>query len=178
MSTLQRSVPHAFTTAVDRFRQGLIGDEIKTFNHLTCEKDVWDSIEELQKEQASRNALRNMARIEPFITGIAQYARVIEVFVQVKPEIMALIWVRGHFQIPPNFRANRSQGPLKLLLQVVSILNRSWKGKKLIKGFLSLLIISSRVLTVSWRRLGKLVKIFPDFKGLRLYSLIVIKFKM
>lgn len=100
MSTPQRSVPHAFTTALDRFRQGLIGDEIKTFNHLTCEKDVWDSIEELQKEQASRSALRNMARIEPFITGMAQYAKVIEVFVQAKPEIMALIWVRGHFQIP------------------------------------------------------------------------------
>jgi len=38
-------------------------------------------------------SLRNLRRIEPFITGISQYAKVIEVFVQVKPEILGLIWV-------------------------------------------------------------------------------------
>lgn len=97
MNIPQKSVPSAFTTALDRFRQGLIGEEIKAFSHLTSEEDVWDSIEVLQKEQASRNALRNMARIEPFISGMAQYAQVIEVFVQVKPDIMALIWVRKLF---------------------------------------------------------------------------------
>lgn len=103
MSIPQRSVPHAFTTALDRFKQGLVGDEMNTFSHLTCEKDVWDSIEELQREQNSRNALRNMARIEPFISGMAQYAKVIEVFVQAKPEIMALIWVCSHFLTFHNF---------------------------------------------------------------------------
>lgn len=102
MSIPPRSVPYAFTTALDRFRQGLTGNEIKEFSHFTCAKDVWDSIDELQKEQASRNALQNMAQIEPFITGMAQYAKVIEVFVQVKPEIMALIWVRA-FPNSPKF---------------------------------------------------------------------------
>lgn len=95
MNPAQRiHVPLAFERAVNRFRQTLTDGEHKIFRHLTSEQDVWDLVEELQNEQGSRMSLQNMGRIEPFISGMRQYASVIEVFVQVKPEIMALIWVR------------------------------------------------------------------------------------
>ena len=47
----------------------------------------------IQAEQAKRRGLRNMRKIKPFVDVLAQYARVIEVFVNVKPDLLGLIWV-------------------------------------------------------------------------------------
>lgn len=94
MNNSRKTVPPpAFDRALNRFRGSLSDEEKKIFHHLTSEKEVWSLVEELQNEQGSRDALRNMNRIEPFINGMAQYASVIEVFLQAKPEIMALVWV-------------------------------------------------------------------------------------
>lgn len=104
MSSYQKAVvPPAFYRALNRFRNSLSDGEKKIFEHLTSVGEVWDLVEELQNEQGPRIALRNMGRIRPFIHGMTQYAGVIEVFVQAKPEIMALIWVSIRlFQILPD----------------------------------------------------------------------------
>ncbi|KAK2688496.1 hypothetical protein QWA68_012485 [Fusarium oxysporum] len=71
--------------------------------------DIWDYTEQLQKDQGSNKRLRGMKKIGPYIERLKEYAGVIEVFVQVKPDILALIW-----------------GPIKLLLQVSSNLVASF----------------------------------------------------
>ena len=83
----------AFTQALDRFRAGLSPEDIAEFKYSKSE-DVWDMVEQVQKEQSLRGCMQNLARIKPFIDGLTRYAAVIEVFVQAKPEIMALVWVK------------------------------------------------------------------------------------
>ncbi|KAF5965977.1 NACHT nucleoside triphosphatase [Fusarium coicis] len=76
---------------------------------VTTIDDIWDYTEQLQKDQASNKRLRCMKRIGPYTERLQEYAGVIEVFVQAKPDILALIW-----------------GPIKLLLQVSSNLVASF----------------------------------------------------
>ncbi|KAF8244003.1 hypothetical protein K440DRAFT_589065 [Wilcoxina mikolae CBS 423.85] len=96
-------IPAAISRALSRFRNSLDSEEKKAFNHVTTESEVRALIENLEAEQGARGCLQNMTRLEPFIKGISQYAAVIEVFVQAKPDILSFIW-----------------GPIKLLLQLSS----------------------------------------------------------
>jgi hypothetical protein len=85
----------AFDRAANRFLAKFTDEERKKyFGQPTSIDDIWDLLADLQAKQSSREGLKNMARIEPFINGMTQYSKVIEVFIQVKPDILALIWVR------------------------------------------------------------------------------------
>lgn len=84
----------AFTLGLKRFQDGLTSEEMTEFRFATIE-DVWKKATEIQKQQSSRGSMRNMARIEPLLSGLSRYSHVIEVFVQAKPEIMAFIWVHN-----------------------------------------------------------------------------------
>ena len=88
------STPPAFTRALQRSQNGLTAAEIAEFRVATID-DVWDMAAKLQAEQSARRSMQNMARIEPFISGLTRYSGVIGVFVQAKPDIMAFIWVAG-----------------------------------------------------------------------------------
>jgi hypothetical protein len=71
--------------------------------------EVYNFTNELQEEQAKTGHLRHLAKIEPYLEQLREYAKVIEVFAQVHPDIFCLIW-----------------GPIKLLLQWSSILKKSF----------------------------------------------------
>jgi hypothetical protein len=64
---------------------------------------LWDAMNKLQEQQAKRKRMRWLGKIAPFIERLQSLSGVIEVFVQAKPEIMALVW-----------------GPIKLVLMCVS----------------------------------------------------------
>jgi hypothetical protein len=66
-------------------------------------------MEKLQDEQAKQGRLRHLRRIEPYLERLRQYNEVINTFVQVKPDILALIW-----------------GPVRLLLQISKNLAQSF----------------------------------------------------
>lgn len=93
-----------FDAAKREFDEGLPSNT--TFRDIlaidTVDK-VWDAIDKLQHDQAKKYHLRHMSRIQPFLDRIRSYSAVIEVFVQLKPDILALLW-----------------GPIKLLLQWTS----------------------------------------------------------
>jgi hypothetical protein len=61
---------------------------------------VWDAIKQLQRDLEKKSHLRHMSRMQPFLDRLRSYSAVIEVFVQVKPDVLALLW-----------------GPIRLLLQ-------------------------------------------------------------
>jgi uncharacterized membrane protein len=69
-------------------------NEILTVTTIT---DVYTATNKLQEER--KGDLRGLAKIGRFLKCLESYAKVIEVFVQVKPDLLALIW-----------------GPIKLLL--------------------------------------------------------------
>ncbi|XXH03322.1 hypothetical protein Hte_009720 [Hypoxylon texense] len=63
--------------------------------------DIWSFTDQLQSDQGPEGRLRGLRKIQPYLERLEEYAGVVEVFVQVKPDILALIW-----------------GPIKLLLQM------------------------------------------------------------
>lgn len=99
----------AFETAIHKFRVELKNDDLyheilQTRNIM----EVYDVTDRLQEEQSRTGRLRHLSKIEPFLAGLRGYANAIEVFMQTKPEVLALIW-----------------GPIKLLLQWADVLKQS-----------------------------------------------------
>jgi hypothetical protein len=99
----------AFNKAMRDFRSRLKDENLyKEILATTSVDQVYDLTDRLQFVQGSGDHLRNLARIAPFLERIGAYAEVIDTFVQVKPDILALIW-----------------GPIKLLIQWASTLTKS-----------------------------------------------------
>lgn len=90
-----------FDAAKREFDEGLPSNT--TFRDIiaidTVDK-VWDAMKKLQRDHEKKYHLRAMSRIQPFLDRLRSYSAVIEVFVQVKPDVLALLW-----------------GPIRLLLQ-------------------------------------------------------------
>lgn len=91
MSTTS-TASRAFDTALSSFKNGLTEKEKLDFSQTSID-DVYTETKRIQERQSQQGLLRNLRRIQPYINGLVQYSKVIEVFVQVKPEIMAFIWV-------------------------------------------------------------------------------------
>lgn len=99
----------AFTEAVRQFKSKLknaplYADVLKTKSI----DEVYDKTDALQIELGKQGRIRNLSKIRPFLEGLRGYADIIDTFVQVKPDVLALIW-----------------GPIKLLLQWTSSLTQS-----------------------------------------------------
>ncbi|KUJ21501.1 uncharacterized protein LY89DRAFT_610110, partial [Mollisia scopiformis] len=102
------SGPSHFEKILANFKKRLSSEHTELFQ-LTTLDDLKASIKRIQTEQAAKKGLRNLNKIKPFLNGLRQYAEVLEVFVQAKPEILAFIW-----------------GPIKLCLQIASKLNEAF----------------------------------------------------
>ena len=101
-----------FNNAIEAFKASLNDDE--TFNTLitfTSVDEVYQLADELQKRQAENSHLRHLCRIEPYLNRLKDYTMAVDTFVQVYPQILALIF-----------------GPIKLLLQWASALTGSLDG--------------------------------------------------
>ena len=57
-------------------------------------EDVWAAARNIEAQLEVRQSLRNLRRIEPFLAGIEQYARVVEVLCNGTP-YLPFIWVRA-----------------------------------------------------------------------------------
>ncbi|KAI8630272.1 NACHT domain protein [Xylariaceae sp. FL1651] len=103
-------VQAAFENAMRDFQAELNDGQIYSdILKVTTIDQVYDATDKIQKEQAKEGRLRHLSRISPFLDRINEYAAAVEVFIQVKPEILALIW-----------------GPVRLLLQWTSALRTSF----------------------------------------------------
>ncbi|KAL6826144.1 hypothetical protein V8C40DRAFT_286985 [Trichoderma camerunense] len=99
----------AFAEAVREFKSKLKNDQLWAEILKTKSIDeVYDATDALQAEQAKRGRLRHLSKIKPFLEGLQGYADTIDTFVQVKPDVLALIW-----------------GPIKLLIQWAASLTQS-----------------------------------------------------
>ncbi|KEY74072.1 hypothetical protein S7711_02661 [Stachybotrys chartarum IBT 7711] len=99
----------AFASAVVNFRLKL-NDE-KLYNKILETRSldsVYATTDALQAEQGKEGRLRHLSKAQPYLERLRSYTSVIDTFVQVQPDILALIW-----------------GPIKLLLQWASTLSQS-----------------------------------------------------
>jgi hypothetical protein len=98
-----------FEKSIRDFKANLKDDELYSeILQTTTIDQVYDITDKLQEEQAKNGHMRHLSKVGPFLERLRGYAGAIETFVQVKPDILALIW-----------------GPIKLLLQWTSILKQS-----------------------------------------------------
>jgi hypothetical protein len=68
------------------------------FEEFTSIDEVYKAAEAIQSAQARKRTTRNLRKIEPFLECLRHYGEVIETFVTVKPDVLALIWVCNTFQ--------------------------------------------------------------------------------
>ena len=88
-----------FDAALLEFKATLKPEELAEFR-ITKLEDVTTEIARIEQVHEKDRLQRGLRRIDPFIQGLQRYAGVVEQFVQVKPDAMALIW-----------------GPIKLILE-------------------------------------------------------------
>lgn len=86
------NISDAFSTAFSDFRAGLSDDGVDDTEISSSLPDLKTALSDVEREQAKRKSLRNMGKIRPFIDALEDYSRVVEVFVSVKPAVLALIW--------------------------------------------------------------------------------------
>ncbi|KAF2647160.1 hypothetical protein K491DRAFT_644350 [Lophiostoma macrostomum CBS 122681] len=98
-----------FESAITEFRAHVKNDDLyREILQTKSIDEVYQVTDKLQEDQARTGRLRHLSKIEPFLVGVKNYASVIEVFMQAKPDVLALIW-----------------GPIKLILQWADVLKQS-----------------------------------------------------
>lgn len=98
-----------FERAIGEFKKNLKDEALyKEILATTSINQVYDLAEQIQTEQGKTGHLRHLSKIKKYLEKLDLYAGAIDTFVQVKPDILALIW-----------------GPIKLLIQWTSTLSKS-----------------------------------------------------
>jgi hypothetical protein len=110
----------AFESARKDFIESLTDGDDYDFSGFRTIDDVYNETDRIQQEQAKKGALRNLKKIQPYLSHLEQYSGVIETFVQAKSDVLALIWVcnQPNRMGPQSFQLIYFKGPIKLLLQV------------------------------------------------------------
>jgi hypothetical protein len=109
-------LPNSFNRALKDFQRRLSAKQIEDFQFATL-RSLQEAIQNIQHEQAQRQGFRNLAKIRPFIEGLTQYSRTIEIFVNIQPLIGA-IWVSFTQNTKSHRKLTNLQGPIKFCLQV------------------------------------------------------------
>ncbi|KAI0442379.1 NACHT domain protein [Xylaria telfairii] len=110
MAALFDPIQVAFQNAMSSFKAELKDDQVyNDMLQITTIDQVYDATDEIQRQQAKEGHLRHLSKVSPYLERLNEYAATIEVFIQVKPDVLALIW-----------------GPIKLLLQWTSALKASF----------------------------------------------------
>ena len=92
-SSSATSVKSDFDVAVSDFQGEVADQELLDFNALHTVDDLYNEIQKTQEEQGRNRQLRNMKQMKPLLDCLEQYSSVLDTFVQVKPSVLALIWV-------------------------------------------------------------------------------------
>lgn len=110
MAALSLVVRNAVQAAVSDFKANLNNDKVYAeICAIQTVDDVYDFTDELQKKQGESRRLRHLSKIETYLSRLRDFAGAVDVFVQVEPKILGLIW-----------------GPIKLLLQWSSVVTHSF----------------------------------------------------
>jgi len=80
-----------FEDALSDFKKGLSKRELAQFQFVDF-KDVEETIRDIERNQKMKKKMQNIARIKPFLEGMRQYGKIIEVFLNAST-IVAYIWV-------------------------------------------------------------------------------------
>lgn len=83
----------AFNDARRDFLSSLPAGMHSEFSKFGTIEHVYQEIEDIQSQQEKTKSLVALKRIHPYILGLEDYFGAVDTFVQLKPEILSLIWV-------------------------------------------------------------------------------------
>ena len=83
----------AFDTARKEFLRDVPDEDVAIFSKSTSIDDIYNATDEIQKKQAGTRTLQNLSKIQPYLECLTQYSGVLDTIVQVKPDVLAIIWV-------------------------------------------------------------------------------------
>ena len=86
----------------------LSGDEKAILESCSKPEDLLNDVENMDKRHQAGSILRRfMKKFEPGIRGIEQYAQVMDVYSNAKPEIMSVLWGSVRLVLKVRFRTYR-----------------------------------------------------------------------
>jgi len=62
---------------------------------ITTMEDVYSAAKAIEEQQKKTKTYCGLKRIEPLLKSLGEFAGAIDVLVQVKPDILSLIWVQS-----------------------------------------------------------------------------------
>ncbi|RKK66058.1 hypothetical protein BFJ69_g15750 [Fusarium oxysporum] len=87
------SVLDAFESAKREFLSKYPDGNTYDFSAFPTIDHVYQAAQQIQEQQAKGRTMRNLNKIRPLLETLRHYGNVVETFVQVKPDVLALIWV-------------------------------------------------------------------------------------
>ena len=90
-SVSSTNIPESFSLAFERLQASIDPDDARSFASTTL-KDLWSTARSIEFNLEKSGSLRGFRRIQPFLSGIEQYAKVIEVCCNGTP-FMPYAWV-------------------------------------------------------------------------------------
>ncbi|RKL25837.1 hypothetical protein BFJ72_g13955 [Fusarium proliferatum] len=87
------SVLDAFESAKREFLSKYPDRHTYDFNAFQTIDHVYQAAQQIQEQQAKSRTMRNLNKIRPLLETLRHYGSVVETFVQVKPDVLALIWI-------------------------------------------------------------------------------------
>lgn len=93
------SIAAKFDIARRDFLRDLSEEEAEACSKFTSIDDVYDATDDIQKKQGETRTLRNLGKIQPYLECLNQYSGVLDTVVQIKPSVLAVIWVFYYGQL-------------------------------------------------------------------------------
>ncbi|KAF8465671.1 hypothetical protein BDZ91DRAFT_849171, partial [Kalaharituber pfeilii] len=83
---------HAFQKAFRKFTEKLSEEHLEEFLSFGSFQDVDMCIQKLEDKLLQSKMQRYLARLRPYLEGLQQYTKVIDVIIQINPSTMAIVW--------------------------------------------------------------------------------------
>ena len=113
-AVMANSLPGSLNTAFERLKNVVSQDDARLLASTSME-DVWTTAREIERHLELKRSLRGLNRIRPFLAGIEQYSKVIEVLCNQTP-YLPFLWVGQTLKLSSPLTV--FQAPIRLLLQV------------------------------------------------------------
>ena len=82
----------AFEEAFHEFKSDPATEKLLEGDYLSSPAELRLTIKNIEEKQGSRKLILGLRRLKPLIEGLEKYSKIVEVFVNVKPDILAFIW--------------------------------------------------------------------------------------
>ena len=93
MMSASTSLQPQFELAKSEFIHSLKDPQKYDFSNFVTIEQVYEETDRIQREQGHAGTLRGLRKIKPFLEAIRHYSDIVDTMIQVKPELLALIWV-------------------------------------------------------------------------------------